>query len=171
MNKSVKPQIDWFIFFGGTLILLAAVVPIVVAPEWSFKMVNAAFSFLTQQFGVYYIIAACTIVVFLLWISISDFGRTVLGPDGVAPSHSKPETRRAPGARPQSLLGHRPWFPAVRPLVPGWIAGTSDRLCGRLGTATVRLYNPRMVDREGNERTLRITRPEELLQMCCQFRS
>ena len=69
--------------------MLAAVVPIVVAPEWSFKMVNAAFSFLTQQFGIYYIIAACTIVVFLLWISISNFGGTVLGLDGVAPSHSK----------------------------------------------------------------------------------
>ena len=29
------------------------------------------------------------IFLFLLWISISDFGRIVLGPDGVAPTHSK----------------------------------------------------------------------------------
>lgn len=89
LNKNPKPQIDWFIFIGGTLILLAAVVPIIVAPEWSFEKVNDAFSFLTQQFGVYYVIAACAIVVFLIWISISDFGGVVLGPDGVVPSHSK----------------------------------------------------------------------------------
>ena len=79
MNNSRKPQIDRFIFVGGTLVLLAAVVPIVVAPEWSVKMIDAAFSFLTQQFGIYYIIAACAIFVFLLWVSVSDFGGTVLG--------------------------------------------------------------------------------------------
>jgi len=89
LNKNSKPQIDWFIFVGGTVVLLAAVVPIAVAPEWSIKMVAAAFSFLTQQFGVYYVIAACAILVFLLWVAISDFGGTVLGPTGVAPSHSK----------------------------------------------------------------------------------
>ena len=71
------------------MLLLAVVVPIVVASEWSFNVVNASFDFLTQQFGIFYIIAACAIVVFLLEISISDFGRTVLGPDGVGPSHSR----------------------------------------------------------------------------------
>ena len=89
LNNSKEPQIDWFIFFGGTLLLLAVVVPIIVAPEWSLGVVNASFEFLTQQFGVYYIIAACTVLVFLLWIGISDSGAIVLGPDGVAPSHSR----------------------------------------------------------------------------------
>ncbi len=89
MDKNPKPQIDWFIFIGGTLVLLAAVVPIAVAPEWSIKIVAAAFSFLTQQFGVYYIVAACAILVFLLWVAINDFGGTILGPTGVAPSHSR----------------------------------------------------------------------------------
>jgi len=89
MSDGIKPRIDWFIFFGGTLLLLSVVIPILVAPERSFNVINAAFEFLTERLGVYYIIAACAIFIFLMWISISDFGGVVLGPDGVVPTHSK----------------------------------------------------------------------------------
>ena len=89
MSNGRKPEIDWFIFIGGTLLLLAVIVPIVVAPQWSLSVINESFDFLTQQFGVYYIIAACAVMIFLLWIGISNFGGIVLGPDGVAPSHSR----------------------------------------------------------------------------------
>ena len=89
MSDNETPKIDWFIFIGGTLLLLAVVVPIVVAPQWSFEVINTSFNFLTQQFGIFYIIAACVIFVFLIWLSISHYGGVVLGPDGVAPSHSK----------------------------------------------------------------------------------
>lgn len=89
MNNNQKPTIDWFIFIGGTLLLLAVVLPIVIAPQWSFDVINASFIILTQEFGVYYIIAACVILVFLIWVSVSRYGGIVLGPDGIAPSHSR----------------------------------------------------------------------------------
>ena len=89
MNDSNGSQIDWFIFFVGTALLVAVVVPIVVAPEWSFGVIQTAFRFLTNQFGVFYVIAACLTIVFLLWISISKYGGIVLGPEGTKPEYSK----------------------------------------------------------------------------------
>ena len=88
-NNNEKPQIDWFIFVAGTALLLTIVIPITLKPEWSFGVVNAAFSFLTQHLGVYYVIAACLTFVFLLWIAFSDLGGIVLGPADLAPTHSK----------------------------------------------------------------------------------
>lgn len=89
MDQKDEPQIDWFIFAVGTALLLAVVIPIVVAPEWSFGAINTAFEFITQKIGVYYIIAACAAIVFLLWISFSRYGGIVLGPEGCQPTHSK----------------------------------------------------------------------------------
>jgi hypothetical protein len=37
MNDSNGSQIDWFIFIVGSALLAAVVIPIVVAPEWSFS--------------------------------------------------------------------------------------------------------------------------------------
>jgi len=89
MDDSNESQIDWFIFIGGTGLLLAAVLPIVIAPEWSFGIINVSFQFITNEFGVYYVFAACSVFVFLLWLSFSRFGGTVLGPAGVEADHSK----------------------------------------------------------------------------------
>ena len=89
MNDSNESQIDWFIFVVGTALLVAVVVPIVVAPEWSFGVINAARKFVTNEFGVYYVWAACLIFVFLVWLSISRFGGIVLGPEGMAAQYSK----------------------------------------------------------------------------------
>ena len=89
MNDSNGSQIDWFIFFVGTALLAAVVIPIVVAPEWSFGVINAAFKFITNEFGVYYVWAACIIFLFLLWLSVSRFGGVVLGPAGTEATYSK----------------------------------------------------------------------------------
>ena len=89
MNSENGSQIDWFIFLVGTALLLAVVIPIVVAPDWSIGIINAAFQFITSQFGVYYVMAASIIFVFLLWLGVSRFGGIVLGPQGTTPAYSK----------------------------------------------------------------------------------
>ena len=81
-NDSNGSQIDWFIFVVGTALLAAVVIPIVVAPEWSFGVINVSFKFITTEFGVYYVWAASITFVFLVWLSISRFGGIVLGPEG-----------------------------------------------------------------------------------------
>ena len=89
MNDSTGSQIDWFIFVVGTALLAAVVIPIVVAPEWSFGVINVSFSFITNEFGVYYVWAASITFVFLVWLSISRFGGIVLGPEGIEAQYSK----------------------------------------------------------------------------------
>ena len=89
MSDNESPRIDWFIFIVGTALLLSVVIPIVVAPKWSIGIVNDAFSFLTQHLGVYYVITACAVFVFLLWIAFGKAGRIVLGPADVSPSYSR----------------------------------------------------------------------------------
>ena len=88
-NDSNGSQIDWFIFVVGTALLAAVVIPIVVAPEWSFGVINVSFKFITNEFGVYYVWAACIIFVYLVWLSISRFGSIVLGPEGTKAQYSK----------------------------------------------------------------------------------
>jgi len=88
-NESNGSQIDWFIFIFGTALLAAVVIPIVVAPEWSFGIINISFQYITNVFGVYYVWAACIVFVFLVWLSISRFGGIVLGPEGTKAAYSK----------------------------------------------------------------------------------
>ncbi|MEJ6704472.1 MAG: BCCT family transporter [Pseudomonadales bacterium] len=74
-----KIEVDWFIFGVGCLILLAIIVPLVVAPQWSGDMINATFDKVTSELGVFYVIAAIATLGFLLWIAISPYGRVRLG--------------------------------------------------------------------------------------------
>jgi BCCT family betaine/carnitine transporter len=89
MKLPGETGIDWFIFVGGTACLLAMVIPIVVAPDWSAGIIAVAFNTLTGQLGVFYVIAACTVFVFLLALAFSKNGQRVLGPADQPPAHSK----------------------------------------------------------------------------------
>ena len=89
MSENESPRIDWFIFIVGSALLLSVVIPIVVAPEWSVGLVNSAFAFLTQHLGVYYVLTACLVFAFLLWIALGKAGNIVLGPEDTPPAYSK----------------------------------------------------------------------------------
>lgn len=88
-NAEDKPAIDWFIFAVGTVLLLAVVFAIVLAPQWSEDVIDSTFAFITGGFGVWYVIAASIFFILLLWLALSEKGRVVLGPPGVQPSYSK----------------------------------------------------------------------------------
>lgn len=83
------PRIDWFIFVGGSLLLLSVVIPIVVAPIWSENAILGARAFITDEFGIWYVNATCLVFGFLLWLALSEKGKIVLGPPGVQPNHSR----------------------------------------------------------------------------------
>ncbi|MBT8078064.1 MAG: BCCT family transporter [Gammaproteobacteria bacterium] len=87
-RKPEQPKIDWFILIAGTAILLALVLPAAFAPAWTSHKIDLAYEFITKKFGIYYIIAAITITVFLLAIAFSRHGGRKLGPAGVRPVYS-----------------------------------------------------------------------------------
>ena len=89
IKHSNEPQIDWFIFSMGTLLLLAVVIPIVFAPQWSENIIALAFSFITVQFGAWYVVAATGIFIFLVFIAVSKKGGLKLGPADGEPEYSK----------------------------------------------------------------------------------
>ncbi|MFP6807878.1 MAG: BCCT family transporter [Pseudomonadales bacterium] len=85
-KESTPHQIDWFIFSVGCGLLIAIVVPIILAPEASFTVIDSVFTFLTQRLGVLYILSAIIVLTFLLWIALSRHGNIVLG-DIAEPEH------------------------------------------------------------------------------------
>jgi len=83
-----QPRVDWFIFIAGSAILLMIVLPAAFAPSWTSNKIDIAYRFITQTFGIYYIIAAVAITVFLMWIALSRKGSRLLGPPGTKPAYS-----------------------------------------------------------------------------------
>ncbi len=74
-----EPEVDWFIFWGGTLILLAVVIPIVFIPDLSKQVIQSVFTWITTELGVLYVVTATLTIGFLLVVAVSDWGRIVLG--------------------------------------------------------------------------------------------
>ncbi len=75
----MKEHTDWFIFYTGTGILLAIVLWIVIFPAPSENAINMAFDFLTGYLGIFYILAAISVLSLLLWLAFSRFGAIKLG--------------------------------------------------------------------------------------------
>jgi BCCT family betaine/carnitine transporter len=89
ISPDQSPAVDWFVFVVGSALLLAVVLPIVIAPEWSGAAIDRARAFLTSEFGIVYIVLACLVFFFLLALAIGPSGRLVLGPPGQLPAHSR----------------------------------------------------------------------------------
>ena len=81
-NGAQEPEVDWFIFTTGSLLVLAVIVPIVVVPDASRDIIASIFTFLTTELGVLYIVAATLIFTMLVVIAFSSWGRIVLGECG-----------------------------------------------------------------------------------------
>jgi len=72
-------SIDWFIFSGGLILLVAIVATILIAPQWSAAAIDRFYVFITTRLGVLYVIAAILSLGFLLFIAISRHGDLLLG--------------------------------------------------------------------------------------------
>lgn len=60
----------------------------IVSPGSFGEVANSAFSFLTEKFGWFYLVAMFSFVVFVLVIALSKYGDIRLGPDDSRPEHS-----------------------------------------------------------------------------------
>ena len=68
--------------------LLATILPIVFMPAQSADWVNRSFEFVTQGFGILYIITAVFATVFLIWIALGRYGSIVFG-SGAKPAYGR----------------------------------------------------------------------------------
>ncbi|MFB4163815.1 BCCT family transporter [Alteribacillus sp. JSM 102045] len=82
MNKNIM---DWPTFFGALFLLIVIAAPLVLIPDYGEAVVTSANTFITENFGVLYLLIGMILFIFLLYIAFSRYGRIVLGSRGVQP--------------------------------------------------------------------------------------
>jgi len=84
ISRSTSPsEIDWPIFFASVGLLVALVLPLALFPDDGRRLLGQAFDYLTQNFGVLYIIAGIGALGFLLYLAFSRHGQIVFGEAGM----------------------------------------------------------------------------------------
>jgi BCCT family betaine/carnitine transporter len=76
---SSDANVDWLIFTGGVVTICTLCVPLVYFPDAGKVALADAFEFLTQNFGVVYVAAACGVFCLLLYLALSRYGRITFG--------------------------------------------------------------------------------------------
>lgn len=89
-SKAVESEghnIDWFIFGTGSGFLVTILIWIISFPDFSSAAIDSLYEFVTTSAGVFYVIAAISVLGFLLWLAFSRYGQIVFG-DVPEPIHS-----------------------------------------------------------------------------------
>lgn len=79
IQSKANDSIDMRVFVPSLSIIIGLILPIALFPEAGPKMVSAAFSFATGNFGWLYMIAGLAVVVFLIGLAFSKYGNVRLG--------------------------------------------------------------------------------------------
>jgi BCCT family betaine/carnitine transporter len=80
ISNDVQDQnLDRLIFFGSVLIIFSLCIPLALFPKQGAEMLGAAFNYLTQNFGIFYVVGSVATVGFLGFIAFSRHGAIRLG--------------------------------------------------------------------------------------------
>ncbi len=74
-----SPSLDRFIFFTSGAVLFSVVLPIILFPENSTRVINQMFTYITTELGVLYILAAIGTLTVLMVVGIGPLGKIKLG--------------------------------------------------------------------------------------------
>jgi BCCT family betaine/carnitine transporter len=80
--------LDRRVFYPSLAVITAVVAPLLLFPEAGPAAVNAAFAFVTGQFGWLYLAAGLGAVVFLIGLALSRYGNVRLGGPDDTPEFS-----------------------------------------------------------------------------------
>ena len=79
------PRIDWTVFSSSVVLIVGLVLPLALYPEAGKELLGAAFVYLTETFGLLYILAGIAALSFLLYLALSRHGDIVFGEMGSKP--------------------------------------------------------------------------------------
>ena len=86
-SEPEKPnRLNKVVFFGSAAAILAFSIWAIATPTGAETVIGGAVAWVTEVFGWSYFLTATIIIVFVIWIAASRYGKTKLGPD-----HSKPD--------------------------------------------------------------------------------
>ena len=74
-----QQRIDWPSFGLCAAIILCVAVPLFVFPDESGVFLEASYTYISNQFGVLYLLASVAAIGFLAWLAFSRFGNVRLG--------------------------------------------------------------------------------------------
>jgi BCCT family betaine/carnitine transporter len=79
-NTAIKvANIDWLIFTGSVVTIVSLCLPLALFPDEGGRLLGEAFDFLTHNFGVVYVVAACAALGVLLYLAFGRFGSVSFG--------------------------------------------------------------------------------------------
>ncbi|MEC8955815.1 MAG: BCCT family transporter [Pseudomonadota bacterium] len=87
-KKNDSAEIDRFIVFFGSALLLTIVITIVLNQEWSETVIQKTFDFITYEFGILYIIIMNIALIFLGILAFGKHGKIILGPPDTKKDYS-----------------------------------------------------------------------------------
>ena len=95
---SEEPKVEWSLFVGALIVLLAVCAPLFAFPEASAERIKGLYQAITTNFGFLYLWSGIAVLVFCVWIVSSRYGQVKLGAAGelpaVIPRHRAPVASR-----------------------------------------------------------------------------
>jgi choline/glycine/proline betaine transport protein len=86
--QSTQPstRINPVVFFGSSVCIIAIAVWAIISPEGAGGTIGVAVGWISEWFGWFYILIATIFLAFVIFLALSRYGKTKLGPE-----HSEPE--------------------------------------------------------------------------------
>src|SRR5690625_7939263 len=79
MDQMKAKFIDWPTFIGALILVLGVSIPLILFPETGAAVVDVANTFMTDKFGVRYILVGLAAFAFLMFVAFSRNGHVQLG--------------------------------------------------------------------------------------------
>jgi len=88
MEKILTTEVDKVSFGATLLVIVVAVVPLLLAPEAGALLLQQAYSFIADTFGVAYLLGGISAFMLLLWLAFGRYGSVKLGDADDTPDFS-----------------------------------------------------------------------------------
>ena len=75
----LRNKIDWPSFIACVAIIFLVCIPLAASPESGGAFLQSIYEFISQKFGVLYLLASVAAISFLIWLASSRFGAIKLG--------------------------------------------------------------------------------------------
>ncbi len=87
-QESTQPntRINPIVFFGSSVCILAIALWAIISPEGASGTIGVVVGWISEWFGWFYILIATVFLAFVIFLALSRYGKTKLGPE-----HSKPD--------------------------------------------------------------------------------
>ena len=82
------PRTDLRVFVSSLAVLFSVTAPLMIWPDRSGRILDAAYAFITDRLGVVYLWAGLATLILVLWLALGRYGQVKLGAPDVGPRFS-----------------------------------------------------------------------------------